>query len=129
MEYSKFLEIVTRLKNHGEASNSAMKLKIDLLDFCDDLHHIISILIKEVYGEEGYDWFSWFCYESDYGEKDWSLSPLYQLNKKGQFIKAKKITENRTGARDKKGNPICYSIESTWDFLEKNYSNRGKGKL
>ena len=53
MEYSRFSEIILRLKKHHEKVNKAYELKIDLIDFGDDLNRVIDSLIKEVYGEEG----------------------------------------------------------------------------
>jgi hypothetical protein len=50
--------------------------------------------MKEIYGEEGVDWFSWFCYENDYGQ-------------------------GGLEAWDENKNPICYSFESLWEYLEK----------
>jgi hypothetical protein len=121
MEYSKFAEIILRLKSQQSKSDSAYKLKIDLIDFNDDLNRIIDLLIKEVYGEEGYDWFTWFCYESDFGEKDWSTLPCYKMVD-GKMVKIEDAGEIRYGASDENGNPICHSIESTWEFLEANYT-------
>jgi len=123
MEYSQFAEIILRLKKHSENVDKAYKLKIDLIDFNDDLNRIIDILIKEIYGEEGYDWFTWFCYENDFGEKDWSGLPCYSMVD-GKMIKIHEVGEVRFGAHDENGNPICHSIESTWEYLEKNYNKR-----
>jgi hypothetical protein len=50
------------------------------------------VLIKEIYGEKGLDWFSWFCYESEFGQKH--------------------------GATDENDNPICYDWESLHLYLE-----------
>ena len=125
MEYSRFAEIILRLKKQQEKSDAAYKLKIDLIDFNDDLNRIIDILIREVYGDEGYDWFSWFCYESDFGEKDWSLLPCYKMID-GKMVRIHEEGEIRYGASDEEGNPICHSIESTWEYLEANYSNNKK---
>lgn len=127
MEYSTFAEIILRLKNQQSISDAAYKLKIDLIDFNDDLNRIIDILIKEIYGEDGYDWFSWFCYESDFGEKDWSLLPCYKMVD-GKMVKIHDVGEIRAGASDEHGNPICYSIESTWQYLEENHTMEKKTK-
>lgn len=127
MEYSRFAEIILRLKKQQEKSDAAYKLKIDLIDFNDDLNRIIDILIKEIYGEEGYDWFSWFCYESDFGEKDWSLLPSYKMID-GKMVKIHDAGEIRAGASDENGNPICYSVESTWQYLEGNHAGEKKTK-
>jgi len=37
------------------------------------------------------------------------------------MTKIKDAGEARYGACDENGNPICYSIESTWEYLEKNH--------
>jgi len=123
MEYSKFAEIIMRLKKQGEITSKAYELKIDLIDFTDDLNRVIDILIREVYGDEGYDWFTWFCYESDFGEKDWSKLPCYK-SVDGIMTKIHEAGEVRYGATDENGEPICHSIESTWEYLEKNYGEK-----
>ena len=98
-------------KKMEEQVNAAYKLKIDLVDFVDDYAKITTILIKEVYGQEGYDWYSWFCWENDYGTKDWS-------NKK-KWVGGKLLDhDDPFRARDENGKPICYNFESTWEYLE-----------
>ncbi len=74
----------------------AYKLKIDLMEFVNGYHVIISTLITEIYGEDGYEWYYWFCYENNYG----------------QGI----LTANEAD-----GTPICYSHKSLWEYLEKNH--------
>lgn len=93
MTYERFLKITISLKKQDEAVSALYDSKVDLLEFVDPYHSVVAELIEEVYGKEGYDWWSWFCYESDYGTKG-------------------------IGAWDEKGNPICYSFESTWEYLE-----------
>lgn len=93
MTYERFLKVTKSLKKQDETVSTLYKKKVDLLDFVDPYHSVITELIKEVYGEEGYDWWSWFCYESDYGSKG-------------------------IGAWDENGNPICYDYKSTWEYLE-----------
>ena len=127
MEYSTFAEIILRLKNQQKISDAAYKLKIDLIDFNTDLNRIIDILIKEIYGEDGYGWFSWFCYENDFGEKDWSLLPCYKMVD-GKMVKIHDAGEIRAGASDEHDNAICYSIESTWQYLEENHTGEKKTK-
>jgi hypothetical protein len=121
MEYEKFLKITLGLKQESEKLGKFHELGIDLYDLVDSYHVIINELIKEVYGDEGYDWWSWFCYESDFGEKDWSTSDSYKLNEEGNMELQHKKGEVRFGAHDAHGNPICYSFESTWAYLEKNH--------
>ena len=99
MTYERFLKITLGLQEQNSVVSDFYDLKVDLLDFVDPYHHVITELIKEVYGEEGYDWWSWFCYENDYGTKGLT-------------------------AKEKDGTPICYSHESLWEYLEKNYRSK-----
>lgn len=76
--------------------------------------------IKSHYGDEGWDWVSWFIYESDWGERDWGKVPSYKKNQDGSYEQIKKSEEEeKYGAFDENGNPICYSYESLWEYLEK----------
>lgn len=93
MTYERFLKVTLSIKKQDEVISDLYKQKVDLLDFVDPYHEIISELIKEVYGEEGYDWWSWFCHENDFGQKGLE-------------------------AFDENENPICYGFESLWEFLE-----------
>ena len=95
MTYERFLKITLGLQKQDRVVSNAYDLKVDLLDFVDPYHHVIAELLKEVYGEEGMDWWSWFCYENNYGNG--SLE-----------------------AFDENKNRICYSHESLWEYLEKN---------
>lgn len=98
MTYERFLKVTLSLQKQDRVVSDLYDKKVDLLDFVDPYHLTISELIKEVYGEEGYDWWSWFCYENDYGQEGLE-------------------------AFDKDNNRICYSFESLWEFLETNISN------
>ena len=99
MKLEKFIEIVDLLKKQTEVTNQLYKLNVDLVDFADPYERIIILLIKEIYGDEGYDWFSWFCYECEFGEK---------------------YSHDNPGAWGKDG-PICYDLESLWSHLELEY--------
>lgn len=123
MEYSTFSQIVLRLKAHDEKIQKLYKMGVDLIDFNDELQIIINLLIVEVYGQDGADWFSWFCYESEYGEKDWSKHDSYKMVD-GVMTKINEAGEKRYGATDENGNPICHSIQSTWEYLEENYRSK-----
>ena len=94
MTYETFLKITLELQRQERVVDDLYKSKIDLLEFIDPYHGLIHLLIKEIYGEEGVDWFSWFCYENDYGQ-------------------------GRLEAWDENKNRICYSLESLWEYLEK----------
>ena len=121
MTYKSFSDIITILKGQDKQVSKAYKMNIDLMDFVDPYHEIINILIKEIYGDEGYEWFSWFCYENDYGKKDWSKYASYKMNQKGEMELEYEAGEARYGATDEKGNPICFDVKSTYEYLEANY--------
>jgi len=96
MTYENFLKVILHQQKMDRQINEAYKLKIDLIEFVDGYNEIISTLIKEIYGEQGYEWYSWFCYENDYGTGT--------------------LTANEID-----GTPICYSHETLWEYLEKNH--------
>ena len=121
MTYESFLKVVLSLQKESRVLDQAYKLNIDLLDFVDPYHAIISVLIKEIYGEEGYDWFSWYCCDSEFGQKDWSTQASYKQKEDGTMEIEHEVGEVRFGAYDADGNPICYSHESLWEYLEKNH--------
>jgi len=98
MEYSKFKEITNAIKQQDQVISKLYKQKVDLLDLVDPYHAIITNLIKEIYGEVGYDWWSWFCYENNFGT-------------------------GKLEAWDKEGKPICYNLKSLWEYLETQKTN------
>ncbi len=120
MTYERFLKIILGLQKEDRTINNLYDNGVDLINFVDPYHTIINELIKEVYGEDGYQWFSWFCYESEFGQKDWSTQPLYKEKDDGTYEEVLDKGDVRFGAYDKNGNPICYSHESLWEYLEKN---------
>ena len=95
MTYENFLKVTLQLQKQDHIIDNLHTINIDLLEFVDPYHMIISLLLKEVYGEKGLDWWSWFCYENDFGQ-------------------------GKLEAWDENKNPICYSLESLWEFLEAN---------
>lgn len=118
MTYERFLKIGLTLQKQDRLLSNLYDKKVDLLDFVDPYQTVIWELIKEVYGEEGAEWFSWFCYEADYGQKDFSTLPTYKKDEDGNMVKVKDKGEVKWGAEDEKGNPICYSWESLYEYLE-----------
>jgi len=120
MTYERFLKITLSLQKQDRVLSNLNSNGVDLTDFIDPYSNIINELITEIYGEEGVDWFNWFCWESDFGQKDWSKGDTYKMNKDGTSELIHKDGEVRFGAYDKDNNPICYSHESLWEYLEKN---------
>jgi len=121
MTYERFLKVILFLQKEDRTTSTLYKNGVDLIDFVEPYHNIITELIKEIYGEEGYEWFSWYCYESDFGQKDWSTTPLFKMKEDGTSELIHEKGEARFGAYDEENNPICYSHESLWEYLEKNY--------
>lgn len=94
MNYDRFLKITLGLQKQDRVIQTLYEQNVNLIEFVDPYHTFISELLKEVYGEEGYDWWTWFCYENNFGQ-------------------------NGLEAWDENKNPICYSYESLWEYLEK----------
>jgi hypothetical protein len=97
MLFKNFEEFISLYRNATERVDKLYKLQIDLIDYSDEYYSLITRLFKEIYGEEGYDWFSWFCHESDFGEREY---------------------EGGYGAHNADGKPICYDVKSLWEMLE-----------
>ena len=95
MTYSEFSCIIETLQKQSDLVGELYIKKVDLLEFADPYDVIIRILLTDIYTAEGYEWFSWFCYENDFGT-------------------------GRLDANDENG-PICYDIKSLWEFLETSY--------
>jgi hypothetical protein len=93
MIYEDFSKIVSELQKQEQVIDELHKLNVGLIEFVDPYHSIITTLINEVYGEEGADWFFWFCYENNFGTKGLE-------------------------AWDTDKNPICYSVKSLWEYIE-----------
>jgi hypothetical protein len=102
MEYGDFLKVILGLQQESRVVSDLYDRKVDLIEFADKYHTIISTLLKSIYGEKGLDWFQWFCYENGFGQNPCT----------GEG------GEPTPCATDENGNPICYSFESLWEFLE-----------
>lgn len=123
MTYERFLKVILSLQKQDKVLDNLYKNGVDLANFTDPYHVIINELLTEIYGEEGYEWFSWYCCENEYGQRDWSKGDLYRMKEDGTSELVHKDGEVRFGAHDKDGNPICYSHETLWEYLEKEYKN------
>lgn len=95
MTYERFLKVILTLQKQNKVVNKAYKIGFDIMDFTDSYHGVINELIKECYGEDGFNWWDWYCWENNFGQKGF-------------------------GAWDENQNPICYSHESLWEYLESN---------
>ena len=95
MTYSDFSVIIETLKKQSDLLNDLYHKNVDLFEIVDPYDVVIRTLLTEIYTAEGYDWFSWFCYENDFGT-------------------------GTLDANDENG-PICYDVKSLWEFLETSY--------
>lgn len=108
-------------KKASEEISELYDIGVDLLEgkykILEKVGDMLNEAMEVSYGEEGLDWVNWFIFENEYGQKDWSTAPLYSED--GKLIK--EAGEVRHGAHDENGNPICYSYESLWEYLEANH--------
>jgi hypothetical protein len=100
MTKKKFLKLLLTLQKESLIIGKSYELGIDLINFVDPYHEIVSLLIKEIYGKKGYDWFSWYCYDNDFGTKG---------------------LEAYSGKKR-----ICYSHDTLWEYLKKYNKKRKK---
>ena len=114
MTYQNFLKLTLGLQKASRQLDDLNKLGVDLIDFTDPYSQIIHNLLSEIWTPEGVDWLTWFMWEADFGTKDFSKTPSYK-KVDGKMVK---VEGDRWGAHDENGEPICYSHESTWEFLK-----------
>ena len=57
MEYSEFLKVTLQLQKEQKIISELYKHQVNLIEFVEPYHSIITTLIKAIYGEEGYEWF------------------------------------------------------------------------
>lgn len=93
MTYEKFLEVILHLQKADLILSKLNEYKVNLNEFVDPYYHIIGTLLEESYGIEGNDWFSWYCYENNFGTKGLEAYDGDDL--------------------------ICFDHESLWKYLEK----------
>lgn len=119
MTYKQFLKILLNYRKFSDNVSALNDIGFDLHEgkyaTVEQVEYILETVIESHYGEEGVTWVLWFIFESNWGEKDWSLNDCY--DEKGNLIHKK--GDVRSGATDKDGNPICYSFESLYEYLEK----------
>lgn len=127
MTYKNFTEHLLAYRKFEQDISKLYKIGFDFMEGKFKLTHPVSLMlescIKSHYGKEGLEWVAWFIYESDWGEKDWSTVAAYKINKDETSTLIHEAGEARFGAYDESDNPICYSLESLWEYLEANCKN------
>jgi hypothetical protein len=128
MTYKHFIQTLLAYKKFWEDISNLYDLGFDLMEGKYNLTHPVGLMIEASieshYGKDGWDWVSWFIHESEYGQRDWSQSDTYKTNEDGTSELVYKEGEVRFGAHDENRNPICYSFESLWDYLEKQHKQK-----
>lgn len=64
MTLEAFKEFVFLLKKSSERNDKFYKLGLDIVNLQDELHRIITILLKSHYSEEGEEMISWWLWEN-----------------------------------------------------------------
>jgi hypothetical protein len=96
MDYEKFKTVVETLENVKDLNIAAYDIGVNLMDYSDNYHKIITILLASVFDAEGIGWIEWYLYE--------------RKSHNGSILTAE----------DGEGNMICHNIDSLWDTV-KNY--------
>ena len=99
MNYENFKIIIEGLEKARERSHSLYQLGINLIDYEEIYHNIITNLLNSVFDKEGKDWIDWYLYE--------------RIG----------FTNKVNLATDKDGNEICYDIPSLWEEVKNNLLN------
>jgi len=94
MNFEQFKTVIEALENIRERSHSIYQLGIDLMNYDEPNHIIISTLLESIFKEEGKDWIDWYLYE--------------RIGFDGKILEA----------WDENNNPICYNIESLWETVK-----------
>lgn len=125
MKYEIFLEAITEYRKGSDMISDLYSIGFDLMEGKYKLSEIIysqfRCFVKSHYDEEGLDWIDWFIFENEFGEKDWSKYKILKRSNEDIFRAISGDEKDKCGARDSEGNPIFYSIESAWEYLEKNH--------
>lgn len=96
MKLEVFKELIEKLKVQSQKERDAYNVGVDLFEFNNEFHSIVSILIGSYYGKDGLETFDWWCYEKKWGSRE-----------------DLKMT-------DQDNNELCRTIEDLHQYLEEN---------
>mgnify|MGYP003628507990 CR=1 FL=1 len=112
MKYEIFLRLIMTYKKAEDNTKEWYDFGIDLHEgkypIAPYLYDMMIACFESSYNKNGVDWISWFIFENEYGNKVWGTTE----------------EADGFGAHDEDGNPIAYSYESLWIFLEAEYKNK-----
>jgi hypothetical protein len=100
MNYEQFKNLIESLRESSERTHTLNGLGINLMDYNDLNHHVIDILMKNVFDDDGLGWIDWYLYE--------------RMSFKGDVL----------AATDKHGQPICYDIPSLWETVKEHLKTK-----
>jgi hypothetical protein len=119
MTYEEFLKILMSYKKISEDISELYNIGFDLLEgkyrMSDNVYIMFESCLESHYTEEGIDWINWFIFENDWGQKDWSKYPTID-SVSGKVIESDPVKSY--GAHDENDNPICFSFESTYEYVK-----------
>lgn len=95
MKFETFESVIVRLKNYSKKQQELYSLGVEMHEFTSPLRSIINDLIEEEYGPEGLDWWDWFCYDRDFGERT-----------------------DLTAHDSELGIQICETVTTLWAYME-----------
>jgi hypothetical protein len=126
MTYEEFLKILMSFKKINEDISELYDIGFDFLEgkyrMSDNVSIMIEAVLESYFTDEGIDWINWFIYENDWGTKDWSKLPTFD-GVTGKII-LEEDPVKAYGAKDENGNPICFSFESTYEYVKQYLKNK-----
>lgn len=93
-----FTQIILKLQLVSMKQGNLYNSGLDVTNFTDDYHNIITTLLKSIFNEEQLGWIEWFLYER----------PSF----KNEPLSAYKTLDDGTKVE------ICYDIDSLWELLK-----------
>lgn len=94
MDYDAFKFIIESLEKIRERSHILHQVGVDLMEYEDLYHSVLSTFKNASFKEEGVDWIDWYLYERiDFDNKE-------------------------NAATDENGNEICHNINSLWETVK-----------
>lgn len=125
MTYEEFLSVLMPYKKLNDDFRELYQMGFDFLEGKYKLEENVSMIVDSFltsnFTEEGVDWINWFMFENEWGSKDWSRLPVF--DKEGNLIHDADPMK-AYGASDENGNPICFSFESTYEYVKQYLKNK-----
>jgi hypothetical protein len=94
MNSEQFKTVIETLEKIRDRSHSIYQLGVDLMNYDEFYHIVISTLLESTFTEEGKGWIDWYLYERPGFNGKLNL------------------------ATDENGNEICHNIESLWETVK-----------